>query len=241
MHIQNGVLDPVTLVVTGTAAVGAVTYAGVQLRKGEKRWGLAAAGAGAVLVAHLLDVPLGMGGTLTAHVIGGTLLAVALGPWLGVLTMTGVLAFEALVLGDGGRAALGANVLIMAVAGVLVGWAVYRAVLLAVARWRREAPGDRWIVLAAGVAAWVSVAASSLVLWGVYAMGAPSQLAARAWSVSIPHHLAWAVLEAAATAAIVAVGLAWAGHRARALAHADTMGVGHRHVPVIDGDLEALG
>ncbi|WP_062465668.1 energy-coupling factor ABC transporter permease [Demequina maris] len=241
MHIQSGVLDPGVLIVTGAAAVGAVTYAGVALRRGERRWGLAAAGAGAVLVAHLLDVPLGIGGTLTAHVIGGTLLAIAVGPWLGLLTMAGVLGFEALVLGDGGVSALGANVLVMGVAGVLVGWLVYRGVLRAVARWRGELPGDRWIVLASGVAAWVSVVASSLVLWGVYAAGAPAQLAARAWSVSIPHHLAWAVLEAAATAAIVAVGLAVAGHRARALAHADTMGVGHRHVRVVDGELEALG
>ncbi|WP_062287418.1 energy-coupling factor ABC transporter permease [Demequina phytophila] len=194
MHIQDGVLNPGALVVSGAAAVGAVAYAGVALRRSRPRLGLALAGAGGVLIAHLLDVPLGAG--LTGHAVGGTLLAVALGPWLAVVTMTGVLALEALAFGDGGAAALGVNVMVMAVVGVLVGWAVYQGVARL---------GKRWAVPGAGLAAFASVVASALVLVGFYGVGSPAE--------ALPHYLAWAALEAAVTTAVLAVALGWAAHR----------------------------
>ncbi|WP_062522771.1 energy-coupling factor ABC transporter permease [Demequina silvatica] len=202
MHIQDGVLNPDALVVSGAAAVGAVAYAGVALRRSRPRLGLALAGAGGVLIAHLLDVPLGAG--LTGHVVGGTLLAVALGPWLAVVTMTAVLALEALAWGDGGIAALGVNVMVMGVVGVLVGWAVYRGVARL---------GPRWTVPGAGLGAFASVLASALVLVGVYGGGTPA--------AALPHYLAWAALEASATAAMVAVTLGWAAHRPSSRVPAD--------------------
>ena len=227
MHIQSGVLDPVTLGLTGAAALGAVTYAGWTMRHARPRLGLALACAGGVVVAHVLDVPLGAGGALTGHVIGGALLAIGLGPALGLVVMASVLAFEAVALGDGAAAALGANTLVMGIAGVLVGWAVWR--------WL-SGLGDRWRVPAAGLAGFASVAASSLVLWAVYAAGAPSLVGVTLW-----HHAARAVLEGAVTAGVVALALAWSAFRSRARDHSDALGVGHRHVHVIDGDLEVLG
>ncbi|WP_062516846.1 energy-coupling factor ABC transporter permease [Demequina gelatinilytica] len=227
MHIQDGVLDPATVLGAGVAAIGAVTYAGWTMRHGHPRLGWALAGAGGVLIAHLLDVPLGAGGALTGHVIGGTLLAIALGPALALVTMSAALAAEALFWGDGGVLALGVNVLVMGVAGVGVGWAVWR---------RLSVRGDPWRVPAAGLAGFASVLASSLMLWGVYALGAPGMA-----SVTLAHHLAWAVLEGAATALAVALALGWEAHRVHLRDHADAFGVGHRHQAVVDGELEALG
>ncbi|SEJ51134.1 energy-coupling factor ABC transporter permease [Demequina mangrovi] len=201
MHIQDGVLDPTVVIGAGVAAVGAVTYAGWTMRHGRSRLGWALAGAGGVLIAHLLDVPLAAGGALTGHVIGGTLLAIALGPSLALLAMTAALATEALLWGDGGVLALGVNVMVMGVAGVAAGWAVWR---------RLSARGDGWRVPAAGVAGFASVLASSAMLWGVLALGAPGVASVTLW-----HHVAWAALEGAVTALAVALALAWQGYRAR--------------------------
>lgn len=237
MHIPDGVLDPVALVATGVAAVGAVGAAGWTMRRGSSRVAAALFGAGGVLVAHLLDVPLY--GAHTAHLVGGALLAIALGPGLAVLTMTAVLAVEALVLGDGGVAALGANVVVMGVVGVLVGWAAYRGVLRLVAGTGSVGTvSDAWRVGAAALAAGASVLASSVVLVGVLAMGgAAVAVSGAALQVLIPHHLLWALLEGALTGAVVAVGLAWRRSRARALAR----GAMARQVHVLDGDLDTLG
>ncbi|WP_062385050.1 energy-coupling factor ABC transporter permease [Demequina iriomotensis] len=227
MHIHDGVLDPVVVIGAGAAAVGAVTYAGWTMRHGHLRLGWALAGAGGVLIAHLLDVPLDTAGALTGHVIGGTLLAIVLGPSLALLTMTAALATEALLWGDGGVLALGVNVLVMGVAGIAVGWSVWR--------WL-GVRGDRWRVPAAGLAGFASVLASSAALWAAFALGAPG-----AASVVLWHHVAWAALEGAVTAIAVALVVAWQAHRARLLNHADALGLGHRHQAVVDGDLEALG
>src|SRR6185437_5818353 len=63
----------------------------------------------------------------TAHAVGGTLIAIALGPDAAVLAVTVTLVIQALVFGDGGVLALGANCLNMAVILPLSGYAVYRA------------------------------------------------------------------------------------------------------------------
>jgi len=241
MHIPDGVLDPGVLAVAGAASVGAVAWSAVAVRRGvargrAPRWGLAAAGASAVTVAHLADVPL-YGGH-TAHLIGGTLLAVAVGPALAVLTMTGVLALEAALLGDGGMAALGVNVLVMGVVGVLVGYGVYRGVVLAVGRLRGSPSGASEVppgvaAVAAAAGAWVSVTASALTLATVEVAGGA---AASVASALLPQHAAWGLLEALVTGGAVAVALAWGGQVARLRSAPRTP----HAVQACDGEVPAL-
>ncbi len=237
MHMPDGVIDPPMLIVSGAATVGALVWSARSLRAGRKRIGLALAGGAAVMVAHLVDVPLV--GVHTGHLIGGTLLALALGPSLALMTMVAVLGLEALVLGDGGVAALGVNSLVMAVVGVLAGWAVYRGVLDAVEHRLPDgrSPGDAWRVGAAALGAFASVLGSSIALMGVLAVGAPAALDGTSLHVLVPHHLAWAGLEAAITGVVVATALVWRRSRARALARS----LVGRHVRVLDGDMDTLG
>jgi len=174
-----------------------------------------------VVLAHLADVSLP--GPYTAHLIGGTLLAIAVGPWLALTTMASVLALEALLWHDGGTSALGVNVLVMGVAGVLVGYGAYRAVL-ALAGFLRRRPGrdSPWVRAgAAAVAAWVSVLASALTLAAVVALGGPPTVGdvmeAPGATVGelLPYYAAWGLLEAALTGGIVAIVLAWKRSMAR--------------------------
>jgi cobalt/nickel transport system permease protein len=99
------------------------------------------------------------GGT-SGHLLGGTLAAITLGPWAGMLVMTAVIAVQALLLQDGGLLVMGANILNMGLITVAMGYGLYRGV----------SSGNRTLKLTvAGVAAWLTVMAgalfTSLQLW----------------------------------------------------------------------------
>lgn len=74
-----------------------------------------------VFAAQMVNFPVGIG--TSGHLVGGTLLACLLGPWAAALVVTAILVIQALVFQDGGVLALGANVLNMALLGVLFGYA----------------------------------------------------------------------------------------------------------------------
>ena len=115
MHLPNGAITPECVVLTAGAAVASLGLASASLRKSKPTRDklLAAAGLGClVFAAQMINVPVAPG--ISGHLVGGVLLASLLGPELGACTMAIVLAMQAIALGDGGIAALGANVINMA-------------------------------------------------------------------------------------------------------------------------------
>jgi len=223
MHMPDGVLDPTALVAAGAVSVGAVAWSMHEVRHGRPRLGLALGGAAGLLVTHLADVPLY--GPYTAHLIGGTLLAVAIGPWLAMMTMASALTIEALLWHDGGTAALGANMAVMGVVGILVGYGAYRAVLTLAARPRADAsetPVDAsrspslWTKAAAAAAgAWLSVIASALTLAALVSVGSAAAVGSMTDAPEatladlLPRYAAWGLLEALITGVAVAAALSW--------------------------------
>jgi cobalt/nickel transport system permease protein len=98
-----------------------------------------------------------IGGT-SGHLLGGVLAAVLLGPWVGTLVMTCVVAVQALVFQDGGLVVMGANIFNMGIIGTLGGYYVYRTVA-------RVLGGEaRARIPAAGIAAWVAVVAGAVAM-----------------------------------------------------------------------------
>jgi cobalt/nickel transport system permease protein len=77
-----------------------------------------------VFAAQMINFPVGLG--TSGHLVGGALLAIALGPATAATVMTAVLILQAFILQDGGVMALGANILNMGIAGVLGGYLPYR-------------------------------------------------------------------------------------------------------------------
>ena len=77
-------------------------------------------------IVMMFNIPL-PGGT-TGHAVGGTLLAIVLGPWTAVIGVSVVLAIQALLFGDGGLIAFGANCFNMAVVLPWVGYLVYKVI-----------------------------------------------------------------------------------------------------------------
>jgi cobalt/nickel transport system permease protein len=68
--------------------------------------------------AMMMNYPI-IGGT-TAHLLGGASLGLILGPFAGCISVTIILVLQALLFGDGGLTALGANVLNMGIIGIFV-------------------------------------------------------------------------------------------------------------------------
>jgi cobalt/nickel transport system permease protein len=165
MHIPDGFIDAKT---SAAAAAIAAVGVGISLHKAgevldEKRVPLAGLVAAFIFAAQMLNFPVA-GGT-SGHLIGGTLAAVLVGPYVGVVCVTIVLVVQSLLFADGGLSALGLNVLNMALIGTLGGYVVFvgiRALLP-----RREGS----VVLASGIAAGVAVVLASVGFTIEYAIG----------------------------------------------------------------------
>lgn len=80
-----------------------------------------------VFAAQMLNFPI-LGGT-SGHLIGGSLLAILLGPLAGSLTMATVIIAQALFMQDGGLVALGANIFNIGTVTCLSGYAVFKLIV----------------------------------------------------------------------------------------------------------------
>jgi cobalt/nickel transport system permease protein len=162
-HIPDGFLSVPVLAGTATASVVALATAARRSRAtlGEREGPVLGAVTAVVFAAQMLNFPLGVGAS--AHLLGGALVAVLLGPWAGMLVMFAVLLVQALLFQDGGIAARGANTLNLAVLGVGSAYGTFGC---------RLAFGDapRATVGAAAVAAWVSTVLVGLAVAGELAL-----------------------------------------------------------------------
>jgi cobalt/nickel transport system permease protein len=116
---------------------------------------------------------------ISGHLLGGVLAAVLLGPWAGAVVVAAVLIVQALLFGDGGVTALGANFINMGLLGAAGGYAIYAPI-------RRAVGGPAGVLIGAMVAAWFSVILAS----GAFA----AELAASVGWSSFLNVLAWMAL-----------------------------------------------
>ncbi|MFQ5398146.1 MAG: energy-coupling factor ABC transporter permease [Anaerolineae bacterium] len=160
LHIPDGFLSLPVSIACWLVTLALLTAAVRRTRDlfDERLAPLAGIMAAFIFAAQMLNFPVA-GGT-SGHMIGGTLAAIALGPWVGMLVMTAVITLQALLFQDGGLVVMGANILNMGLLSVLVGYGLYRGVA-------GRSPRVRMVVTA--VAAWLSVMAgalsTSLQLW----------------------------------------------------------------------------
>jgi len=191
MHIPDGFLATPVWAALDVAAAPAVGYLARRAQRGLEPAKVPLLGVmGAfVFAAQMINFPVGLG--TSGHLVGAALLAYTLGPAAAGVVLTAILTVQALVFQDGGVLALGANVMNMAVAGVLAGYVPFH--LWGTGRWRRQAIffGGFLSVLMSAV-----LALGELLLSGV-AMPAPML------GVSLGLFAVSAVLEGAITLAIM--------------------------------------
>jgi cobalt/nickel transport system permease protein len=119
---------------------------------GERQIPLMGIIAAAIFAGQMLNFTI-PGGT-SGHLLGGTLAAVILGPWGGVLVMTAVVATQALLFQDGGLLVMGLNVINMGIITSFVGYFTYRMI-------KNAMKGNGGMLLGAFVGAWVSLIITS--------------------------------------------------------------------------------
>jgi cobalt/nickel transport system permease protein len=153
MHIPDGFLSLTIALLCWVAALLllAVAVRRSQAALGERQIPLMGVMAAFIFAAQMINFPVA-GGT-SGHLLGGALVAIALGPWPGMLVMASVIAVQGLLFQDGGLLVMGANILNMGLLTALIGYGLYRGVI-------GRGRGVRLAV--AGVAAWLSVMAAAL-------------------------------------------------------------------------------
>lgn len=156
MHISDGLLTlPINtagFAIAGTVCAIAMRRAGQALS--DRQAPVLGVSAAFVFAAQMLNFPITSG--TSGHFLGGVLMSLLLGPWLGCLVLGVVLTVQCLFFADGGLTALGTNTFNMGVVGAMGGYLLFRGV-------RALLPATReGYLAAAAVAAWASVIMASL-------------------------------------------------------------------------------
>jgi cobalt/nickel transport system permease protein len=156
MHIPDGYLGPATSGFFYVAMLPIWTAAARIVKKTlkAKQVPLLAIGAAFSFVIMMFNVPIPGGST--GHAVGGVLAAILLGPWAACIAITVALVVQALLFGDGGITAIGANCFNMAFVLPFVGYYLYKALS------RNAPPGSNRRVWAAGVAGYIGLNVAAL-------------------------------------------------------------------------------
>lgn len=167
LHVPDGFLNTAVSLLCWLISIIVLTVAvrKAQADYDERLVPLAGVMAAFIFAAQMINFPVA-GGT-SGHLIGAALAFIVLGPWLGLLVMTAVIALQALLFQDGGLVVMGANILIMGIVPGFVGYGVYQ---LAGNHGRAVKLG------AAGVGAWLSVVMGALVTAVLLAMSGTANL-----------------------------------------------------------------
>ncbi len=211
MHIPDGYISPQTAGGLWALMVPAWYWAGYQVRRTlrARQAPLIAIGAAFTFVIMMFNIPV-PGGT-TGHIVGGTLVAVVIGPWAAVIAITVALVVQALFFGDGGILTLGANCFNIGLALPLTGYLVYRLFTLGAPL----SSARQWLGAGLGAYAGVNMAALLTAIEigvqpGLFhtadgtALYAPYGLSQAVPAMMFAHLLVVGVLEGAVTASAVA-------------------------------------
>ena len=152
MHIPGGFIPIEQCLIYYVILIVALYFAVRWARSNldEKRIPLMAVLAAGIFAIMSMNMPIAAG--TSGHMVGGALVAIVfLAPEAAVLVFTVVLLVQALIFGDGGITALGANVLNMAIIGGFVGLYTFKGLNGFIGKYA-----------AAGVGAWLATVIAAL-------------------------------------------------------------------------------
>ncbi|NPV26605.1 MAG: cobalt transporter CbiM [Firmicutes bacterium] len=128
MHIPDGYLSPQTAIplIGAMIPIWGVAIKKVKSTLKKREVPLLAIGAAFSFTIMMFNLPIPGGSS--AHAVGAVLVAILLGPWAACIGVSIALIIQALVFGDGGVLAIGANCFNMGVAMPFAGYFVYKLV-----------------------------------------------------------------------------------------------------------------
>jgi len=156
MHIPDGYLGPPTCAAFYAAMIPVWAAAAAKVKKTlkAKQVPLLAIGAAFCFVIMMFNIPIPGGST--GHAVGGVIVAILLGPWAATIALTVALVIQALLFGDGGITAIGANCFNMAFILPFTGYYIFK-LFSAGAK-----PGSIRQTIAAGTAGYTGINAAAL-------------------------------------------------------------------------------
>ena len=125
MHIPDGVLYPITTIILWIVSVSVMIISYFRMgnlfekEDSEKLIPYIGVLAAVIFAFQFVNYPV-PGGT-SGHLVGGTLVAIILGPWASVIVLFLILVIQSLF-GDGGITSLGANAFNMGIIGGIIGF-----------------------------------------------------------------------------------------------------------------------
>jgi cobalt ECF transporter T component CbiQ/cobalamin biosynthesis protein CbiM len=155
MHIANGIVNGQVSMVFAAIAAGVLTVCVLRGRSDldDRLAPMAGLVAAFIFAVQMLNFQVLPG--VSGHLLGGTLAAILVGPWVGALCVSTVLIVQCLLFADGGLTALGMNITNMALLTTAAGFGI-------VALLRRLLPKTpAMLAVAAFVASVVSVVVAS--------------------------------------------------------------------------------
>jgi len=196
VHIPDGFLSITICVLMYAIAAGFLIWSWRRAKAEYSRsmTPLLAVSSAFVFAAQMINFPILYG--TSGHLVGGTFLAVLLGPYAAILSMTIVLMMQALIFADGGISTFGANVFNMAIIGGLSFFLVKSLT--------RESKSNGRFFLSVFAASWLSMVLGA-VACGLQIGFSPVFSEAGGVIVTVPAMLFWHVLIGFGEAAITAI------------------------------------
>ena len=153
MHISDGLIFNNTSIVLAIImwflSIGILAWSWKKAQETYTRsiTALLAISSAFVFAAQMINFPILFG--TSGHLVGGTFLAVLLGPYAAILSMTLVLGMQALFFADGGIVAFGMNMFNMAIIGGLS--------YFLIKAFTRKNNSQKWFISSVFIASWISV------------------------------------------------------------------------------------
>ncbi|MPM17630.1 putative fused nickel transport protein LarMN [bioreactor metagenome] len=209
MHIPDGYLGPETYIPLMGAFVAAAAVAVVKVKKEVSVKNVPYLGMAAAFSFIIMMFNLPIPGGTTGHAVGAAMIAILLGPWATVIAVSVALIIQALIFGDGGITAIGANCFNMAVFMPFISYWVFKLI-----RMKSMKPGR--IFLAAFVAGYIGLVMAAIltaVEFGIQpliataadgkALYCPYDLSIAIPAMAIEHLVIFGIAEGLVTAFIV--------------------------------------
>jgi cobalt/nickel transport system permease protein len=165
MHMSDGLVNAPTAVAFGLVAVLGLALSVRRARADldDRTAPMAGLVTAFVFAVQMINFPILPGAS--GHLLGGALVAILVGPWVGSLCIAIVLVVQSLLFADGGLTALGTNITNMALIGVFAGYAI-AMVMRPLAR-----RGRGGLIATAFTAAFIGTVVASLGFVLEYAVG----------------------------------------------------------------------
>ena len=159
MHISDGlILNNTSIILAAIMWIASIGIFVLSWKKAHQTYtrsitALLAISSAFVFAAQMINFPIAFG--TSGHLIGGTFLAVLLGPWAAILSMTLVLGMQATFFADGGVVAFGMNMFNMAIIGGL-SYFIIKALTT-------KNSNKKWFISTVFIASWISVMLGAII------------------------------------------------------------------------------